>query len=127
MSKPIVKSADRKRQLIAQGAVYRAEVLHAKQMTRAGLRPDSLARGALHQVAGVALSMIGKKAGVNLAGAGAQTLLPLLLSAGSALLRKKSLLKPLLRGSLIAGGVAAIAVFFAKKKKTPSENFDAGS
>ena len=122
-----MKPVDRKKQLIAQGAVYRAEVLHAKQMTRVGLHPDSLARGALHQVAGVALSMIGKKAGIGLAGAGAQTLLPLLLSAGSALLRKKSQLKPLLRGSLIAGGVAAVAVFFAKKKKASPENFDAGS
>jgi hypothetical protein len=120
-----VNPADRKKQLIAQGAVYRAEVLHAKQMTRAGLRPDSLARGALRQLAGVALAVVGKKTGIGLAGAGAQTLLPLLLSAGSALLQNKSLRKPLLRGGLIACSVAAVAVFFSKKKKTAPENPDA--
>lgn len=117
--------ADRKKQLIAQGAVHRVEVLHAKQMTRAGLRPDSLARGALRQLAGVALAVAGKKTGIGLAGADAQTLLPLLLSAGSAFLRKKSLRKPLLQGVLIAGSVAAVAVFFSKKKKTVPENPDA--
>jgi len=121
-----VNPADRKKQLIAQGAVHRAEVLRAKQMTRAGLRPDSLARGALRQLAGVALEVVGKKTGIGLAGSGAQTLLPLLLSAGSALLRNKSSLrKPLLRGALIAGSVAAVVVFFSKKKKTAPENLDA--
>jgi len=117
-----VNPADRKKQLIAQGAVHRAEVLHAKQTMRAGLRPDSLARGALRQLAGVVLAVVGKKTGIGLAGAGAQTLLPLLLSAGSALLRNKSLRKPLLRGALIAGSVATAAVFFSKKKKASSED-----
>jgi len=120
----MLHAADRKKQLIAQGAVHRAEVLHAKQMMRAGLRPDSLARGAFRQLAGVALALVGKKTGIGLAGAGVQTLLPLLLSAGSALLRNKSLRKPLLRGVLIAGGVVAVAVVFSKKKKTSPENPD---
>jgi hypothetical protein len=69
------------------------------------------------------LAVVGKKTG--LAGAGAQTLLPLLLNAGSALLRKKSLLKPVLRGVVITGGIAAVAVFFAKKKEAPPESPDA--
>jgi hypothetical protein len=119
-------SADRKKNLIAQGALYRAEVLHATQMTRAGLRPDSLARGALQQLAGVALSMFSKRAGGVGLGSGAQALLPLLLSAAPVLLRNKSLWKPAWRGTLIAAGVAAITVFLSKKK-TASENADAES
>jgi hypothetical protein len=118
-------SADRKKNLIAQGALYRVEVLHATQMTRASLRPDSLARGALHQLAGVALSMFSKRAGVGL-GSGAQAWLPLLLSAAPVLLRNKSLWKPAWRGTLVAAGVAAITVFLSKKK-TASANPDADS
>lgn len=117
--------ADRKKQLIAQGAVYRAEVLHAKQVMRAGLRPDSLARGAFRQLVGVALAAAGKKTGIGLAGASVQPLLPLLFSAGSALLRNKSLRRPLLRGALIAGSVAAVAMAFSKNRKTSPANPDA--
>ena len=116
-------AADRKKKLIAQGALYRVEVLHATQMTRASLRPDSLARGALHQLVGVALSIFSKKTGGGL-GAGVQTLLPLLLSAAPALLRKKSLWKSAWRGTFVAAGIAATAVFLSKKNAA-SENPEA--
>jgi uncharacterized membrane protein len=114
-------SADRKKKLIAQGALYRVEVLHATQMTRASLRPDALARGAFHQLQGVALSMFSKKTGIGL-GAGAQALLPLLLSAAPALLRKKSLWKPALRGTLVAAAIAAATVFLSKEKTPPAHS-----
>lgn len=121
-----MNSADRKKQLIAQGAVYRAEVLHAKQMTHASLHPDSLARSALNQLAVIALSVFRNRIGANPAGAGMQALLPLLFSAASALSGKKSLLKRVLRGTLIAGGAAAAAAFLIQKK-TPLQDPDRAS
>ena len=47
----IVKQEERKKQLIAQGALHRAEIMMAKDTVRTGLRPQALARGAAEQLA----------------------------------------------------------------------------
>lgn len=105
-----MNAADRKKLLIAQGAVYRAEVLHDVRTARAALRPNSLVHRAFGKLAPVALSFFGRKGGAGLAGAGASALLPLLPRVAALLARKKSPSKPLLRGTLIVGVAIAVGV-----------------
>jgi hypothetical protein len=121
----MLNPALRKKQLVAQGAMYRAEILAATEMTRAGLRPDSLARSALSQVVFSALAAFRGKgldggAGPTDAGMRLQTVLPLVISGVSALLKLsgRSAAKPLLRAALVAGAAAAVgaAVYLSKKK-----------
>jgi hypothetical protein len=108
---------DRKKQLIAQGAVYRAEVLLARQATEASLRPDSLARGILQQAAVMAIAMIRNRNVAGLPGMNLQTLLPIVMGGISALSKRKSLLKTIVRGAAIAGTAAGVAAIVSKKKK----------
>lgn len=109
-----MKPSDRKKQLIAQGAVYRAEVILGKQAVRASLQPDSLAKSLLHRVALTALSAFRNRGGIGLTGANLQMLLPLVGSV-AALVRKKPLLKRTLAAGAIAAGIAAIV---ARKRKS---------
>ncbi|WP_292931757.1 hypothetical protein [Noviherbaspirillum sp.] len=108
--------ADRKKQLIAQGALYRAELLLAKEAAHASLQPDSLAKSALHQVARSALAIFRRQnlTGLaGLAGGNLQTALPLVITGISALAKRKHLLKPV----LLAGAVAGVVALVMKKKK----------
>lgn len=119
-----MNTADRKKQLIAQGRVYRAEVVVSTEEVSSGLRPDSLAAAALNQVALIALAALRKRsgaAGINLA-----ALLPLAASGVSALSKKKAGFKPVLRGVLVAGAVAAMVALLTKKnKQQPEQGRDA--
>lgn len=121
-----MNTADRKKQLIAQGRVYRAEVVVAKEEVRSGLRPDSIAAAALNQVALIALAAFRNRvggAGINLA-----TLLPLAASGVSALSKKKNVLKSVLRGVLVAGVVASVVALARKKKRQqPEQGVDVGT
>jgi len=101
---------DRKKQLIAQGAVYRAEAMQAKRHLRDGPQPDALARGALGRAAGAAQTLLRHRGTV-------QTLLPLLMAGASALTKKGTLPKSL-RGTLAVGAVAAAFSFIRRFKKT---------
>ncbi|WP_420474413.1 hypothetical protein [Noviherbaspirillum sp. ST9] len=117
---------DRKRQLIAQGAIYRAEILLAKQSAEDSLRPDTLARSVLHQAAGALIGAfrrgnIGGLPGVNL-----QTVLPLVMGTISALSKRKSLLKTIVRGAAVAGTAAGVVALMSRRKKaTPQPADDA--
>lgn len=118
---------DRKRQLIAQGAVYRAEILLAKQAAEDSLRPDTLARSVLHQAAG---ALIGAFRGGNLGGlpgVNLQTLLPLVMGAISALSKRKSLLKTIVRGAAVAGTAAGVVALVSRKKKATPRPVDDAS
>jgi hypothetical protein len=108
--------ADRKKMLIAQGALFRAEIMHAKEVTRAGLRPDSLARGALSHIGLAALAALKSRGGPSVAGVNVQSLLPLVIT-GISLLSKNPSLKPALRGGLAAAAAAITAVLVWKRKK----------
>lgn len=116
-------STDRKKQLIAQGAVHRAEILLAKQAARASLRPDALAHGALTHAAGIGLALFGKRGGKGAADMGVQALLPVLLSAVSALAKRKSLRNPV-AGALLAGAAAALAAYRATRKAASAAESD---
>lgn len=115
---------DRKRQLIAQGAVYRAEVLLAKQVAQDSLRPDTLARSVLHQAVGAAIAAFRGGNVAGLPGLNLQTLLPIVMGAVSALSKRKSLLKTVVRGAAVAGTVASIVAMVSRKKKPKPEHTD---
>ena len=116
---------DRKRQLIAQGAVYRAEILIAKQAAEDSLRPDTLARNVLHQAAGALIGAFRNRNMGGLPGVNLQTLLPIIMGGVSALAKRKSLLKTVVRGAAVAGTVAGVVALVARKKKPKLEQADA--
>lgn len=115
---------DRKRQLIAQGAVYRVELLLAKQAAEDGLRPDTLARSLLHQAAGALITAFRSGGIAGLPGMNLQTLLPLIMGGISALSKRKSLLKAIVRGTAVAGAAAGIAALVARKKNVTQQTAD---
>lgn len=112
---------DRKKQLIAEGAVYRAEVLLAKQAAEDSLRPDTLARSMLHQVTAAAISAFRGGSVAGLPGVNLQTLLPIVMGGISALSKRKSLVKTLVRGAAVAGTAAGVVALVSRKKKIQPE------
>ncbi len=108
-----MNQADRKKQLIAQGAVHRAEFLLARQVTQDSLRPESLARSAIHQIVLTAAAMVSRRNLSGLPGVNLQTVLPLLMTGFSALSKRKGLR----RYALLASVAAGVAALFARKKK----------
>lgn len=115
---------DRKRQLIAQGAVYRVELLLAKQAAEDGLRPDTLARSLLHQAAGALITAFRSGGIAGLPGLNLQTLLPIIMGGISALSKRKSLLKAIVRGTAVAGAAAGIVALVARKKNVTQQAAD---
>lgn len=114
----MMNRADRKKQLIAQGAIYRAEVILAKQAAEASLRPDSLGKAALQQIALTAFSLFRNRKFGGMPGLDLQTVLPIVMGGISALSKKKSLVKTAARGALFAGLAAGAVALLAKRKKT---------
>ena len=120
-----MNNADRKRQLIAEGRVWRAEVVHSKEVLREGLRPDSMARRLLSQVAVAGLAALrakGSIGGIGLPGLSLGTVLPLVVSGVSALARRKALVKPVVRGAAIAGAVAAVTALLFRRRKARADD-----
>lgn len=113
--------ADRKKQLIAQGAIYRAEVILARQAAKESLRPASLARSALQPIALAAFAAFKRRSVAGLPGINLRTLLPLFVSGVSALSKRKPLLKTIMRGAVIAGVAAGVVALISRKKKTAQD------
>lgn len=115
----MVNRTDRKKQLIAEGALYRAEVMLAKQEMQASLRPESIAKSALQQAALIGFAALKTRHIAGLPGINLQTVLPLAMRGISALSKNKPLAKIILRGAIIAGGVAGLVRLFSKKTRNP--------
>lgn len=104
----------RKAQLVAQGAAYRAGISAAQHAVKADLSVDELAKSALSHVASAAYAAFKSRTGI--AGVNLQTLLPLVIGGVSAL-SKRSLLRPVMRAALVLGAVATAVAVVAKKRK----------
>lgn len=108
-----MKQADRKKQLIAEGRLYRAQVMISKETVQANLQPEILVKNALTRMAVIAIALFRKRSGLAASGVNVPTLLPLAIQGVSVLVRKKNLLKTL----LISGTVAGAAALLVKMKQ----------
>jgi hypothetical protein len=113
--------AERKKELIAQGAAFRAGILQSRRAVRASLHPEALASGVLNRLMTTVSAAFTRQnknehapddTGINL-----QAILPLVLAGASALSKMRSL-KPILYGAIVLGVAGAAAAFVLKNKKT---------
>lgn len=118
----MLNRTERKKQLIAEGAVYRAEVMFAKHEVQASLRPENVARNALQHAMLVGLAALKTRNLGGLPGVNLQTLLPFVMNGVSTLSKNKALAKTVLRGALIAGSVAGIVRVLSRKKRRDVED-----
>lgn len=105
--------ADRKNILVNEGAKYRAEIMMARHAVVAGLSTESLAKSLVDQAINFAYSGLGTILASKI-GHG-RTVLPLLVG-GFSFLSRKAVLKPLVKGVMLAVVVGVIAKFFMRKK-----------
>lgn len=114
----ILSLAERKQMLVEQGAAYRLGITHGRTAVRTSLSAESLAKSAVSHIAMGALGAF--KGGSVLKGSNLQVLLPLALSLlsklSSKLPKKANLVKPIARGALVLGAVAAITRFVIRRK-----------
>lgn len=110
---------ERKRLLLAEGALLRLSILDARVVVRGNLNPESLAKVALNRVVGAAYSTFGGA----FSGGNLQALSPLLIG-GISLLSKRYLRKPLMYGSVISA-VAGFAYYLSKKKNQSGDDAEA--
>jgi hypothetical protein len=99
--------AAHKQRLIREGELYRVGVIHSKALLSQALHPEALLHGAVDQAIGVAQARFGALLQPGgLSGLPLKTMMPLLLTAGSYIVRKR-LVKPALAvGVLVAAGAA---------------------
>jgi hypothetical protein len=104
---------ERKRRLLAEGALFRIGIMEGRSTVRANLNAESLAKGALTRLIGAVSSTFSgalfSKGRSNL-----QSLSPLLIG-GISLLSKRYLRKPLLYGGVV--GVGAVVAYYLTRKK----------
>jgi hypothetical protein len=100
---------DRKRQLIAEGRVHRAEILLARESIQQAIRPEVLTRHIADELATKGMSYLRHKFGLSTKGELIQSLLPLAAGLLSNLPKYKSSLRPFLQGTA-AAGASALAV-----------------
>ncbi|HYD81578.1 MAG TPA: hypothetical protein VEC06_17375 [Paucimonas sp.] len=106
--------SQRKRRLLAEGAVHRASLAASLYEVKQSLRAESLAKRA----AGFALSaMVDMIKGRAAGGFGWQAALPLAMNALSGL-SKKSLLRKFLRAAAVAATIAGAVNLFKRNKKS---------
>ncbi|MEC5215291.1 hypothetical protein RCH09_000221 [Actimicrobium sp. GrIS 1.19] len=106
--------AERKEKLIREGAAYRAAVRGARDMFNKNLRTEALARGLIAHLTGNAYAVIGNLLGGKRGNL--QTLLPLVVS-GVSLMLKARLLLPMWRSVGVIGAVGAGAWLLFRRKK----------
>ena len=122
---------ERKRKVLAQGALYRLGVMETREVVRENLSPESLAKGALSRVAQFATSFVGggrtmqsikalSASGFNLRSL--QSVTPLLMS-GASLLSRRGLRKPLMYGGVVAV-VGGLAYYLSRRKSASLEQDD---
>ena len=119
--KKLLSVADRKKMLIAQGALFRSEVMDAKEAARVSLHPDNLAHGAFQRLMHAALNAFARHTIPGLAGLDWETILPWVIS-GVSVLSKTPARKKLMRGALVLGGAGIAASLVLNRKKASRDN-----
>jgi hypothetical protein len=101
-----ISLAARKQRLIAEGQLYRVSIEHAKVNAAYGMRPENLLHGLVNEVVGLTGGGFGGLVGGLLSpgGINLRSALPLLLTAGSFIARRR-LIKPVLGLGLVAAAV----------------------
>lgn len=107
----------RKKELIARGALQRAELMLARETVRAAAQPAALGRSLLQHL----VARLSGKAG---AGLDLAAVLPVALSAASALGRRRALPGLLTKGGAIAAAAAAALVFLRRRRDRHSPGED---
>lgn len=102
MTKHAAALAAQKQRLIAEGALYRVGVVHAKACVSQALRPEALLHQAVQQAVGYAGARVETLLAPN--GPRLQALMPVLLTTLSFIARKK-LVKPALGAVAAAAGL----------------------
>lgn len=97
-----------KERLVREGELYRLSTLRSKHEVINALQPQALLHGAMDQAVGALQARLGNfiRPGGGLSAIDFKTLLPLLVTAGTWLSRRRRLAKPALAvGALVAAGV----------------------
>lgn len=117
----------RKRMLIAQGALYRLGVSESKNAVRSNLHVDALAKSAISHLVANASGAFGTLLSLkNFKNGNVQALLPLLITGISFLSKKRILIKPAIVGMVALAAIGTAAFFMSKKKnRTPPRAADA--
>lgn len=123
---------ERKRKVLAQGALYRLGVMEAREVVRENLSVESLAKGALSRAGHFAASLLGggkamrsikSIASSGLGGVSLQSVTPLLVT-GASLLSRRWLRKPLLMGGVLAA-VGGLAYYLSQRDAPADADADA--
>ena len=116
-SKDHMTREQRRRKLLAEGALYRFGIIEARAQVHANLNAPSLAKSVMGKISG----LLGTGLGGLFSGAGSSTLQSLspLLVSGLSMLSRRYLRKPLLYYGIIGAGVA-LARYLVRKTDTAS-------
>lgn len=115
--------AVRKKELIALGAMHRAELVLEREAIRAAAQPQVLGRSAAQYVAGRLFGAVQARTGLDLSRFDAATVLPLLATGASLLGDRTSLLKLLMRaGPAAALAAGAVALYRRRRKRGAGEH-----
>lgn len=112
--------SERKKQLIAEGALHRADLLLAKSAVSAKTSRGALVGSALQQLKTSASEIAMRRIG-NLSAADLQAVAPIALPLLTRLLEKKSLARTAL-GTAVAAGTAGYLFFRFKSPKAAAPN-----
>lgn len=111
--------AERKRYLLEEGAIFRAEIIACRGVVRSRMSSGSISKNLFGRIAGMAYSMASKQS--NLFSASRlQSLAPLLVT-GVTLLSKRYVRKSLIVGSVVVAGLGAAAYFSSKNNKAAGD------
>jgi hypothetical protein len=105
-----LSAAERKKKLLADGALHRANILIARADIAAGVQPAALTKDAISHFSATAKALLFDT--LRNTAANPAKLSPLLMT-GLSLLAKKSIRKPLMYAG-VAGGAIAGAIYLAK-------------
>ncbi len=107
---------ERKRKLLAEGALYRIGIIESRAIVHTNLTPGNLAKGVFERVVGGAYSTVSNLFSGNRR-YNLESLSPLLIGAFT-ILTKRYLRKPLLYTGVVSG-VVGLVLYFSDNKKRP--------